>query len=164
MIRDLNGPSEHDTAAQVVKWFAYAHKGLGVPDARLLVHVPNGTHITPNQFMVEKLGYDLARAIKGKKLKEAGVRAGYPDFILDFPRGPYHGLRIELKKKGGKASDAQLQMMPLLMSQGYHVKLCTGFAETVTAIEMYCRLPRPPQLYRPIPATTKTIENKTHET
>lgn len=57
-----------------------------------------------------------------------GVRKGYPDLGLDVPRGPYHGLRIELKRvKGGDTSDVQSEWITWLRSQGYRAEVCKGW-------------------------------------
>lgn len=55
-----------------------------------LVHVPNEGKRGPKA---------------ASEFKRAGGRAGYPDLILDLPSGVWHGLRIEMKAKGGKPTE-----------------------------------------------------------
>lgn len=40
----------------------------------------------------------LRNVIIASKLKAEGVKPGYPDIVIDCPRGPYHGLRVEMKR------------------------------------------------------------------
>lgn len=75
-----------------------------------------------------------------------GARRGYPDIGLDVARGPYHGLRIELKRSGlvgrkpaGVVSDDQRRWHILLHGQGYCVEVCYGWEHAVTVIEWYIR-------------------------
>lgn len=46
------------------------------------------------------------KAVAGK-LKAEGVKPGYPDILIDLPRGPFHGLRIEMKRTKRSASSIQ---------------------------------------------------------
>ncbi|MGL5225797.1 MAG: hypothetical protein ACRC8Q_10835 [Aeromonas sp.] len=62
----------------------------------LMVAIPNGGHRS------KKTGADL---------KAEGVKAGYPDIIIDYPAGAYHGCRIELKASKGVVSEAQIVML-----------------------------------------------------
>lgn len=69
------------------------------------------------------------KAVAGK-MKAQGVRAGVLDFNLDVARGPYHGLRIELKRRvGGTVSLAQKAWIAELTHQGYLVVVCRGWEE-----------------------------------
>ncbi len=51
--------------------------------------------------------------------KRMGASAGYPDFDIPYKRGPYSGLRIELKIKGGVVTDEQIAWRDHLLSEGY---------------------------------------------
>jgi len=46
---------------------------------------------------------------RGPKATSEFKRAGYPGLILYLPSGQWHGLRIEMKAKGGKLTTAQLE-------------------------------------------------------
>jgi hypothetical protein len=75
------------------------------------------------------------------QLKAMGMRKGFPDFFIYEPRGPYHGLAIELKRlKGGKLSDSQKQVLEQLAQRGYMAKVCKGFDEARKVINYYMAL------------------------
>ena len=93
-----------------------------VPELARLVHVPNGEH--------------RAKGTAGR-LKAMGVRAGYPDLLLDVPRGGYHGLRIELKAGKGRTSDAQTEWIAFLRAAGYAVHVCYGWPAAAIVILEY---------------------------
>ena len=118
----LPAKSEDDIQISIIKWAmlqTYKGKRLNY----YLVHVPNG-------------GYRKGR--EGAKLKSMGVQAGYPDLILDIPKGGYHGLRIELKKlKGGVTRDNQKERIAALIDEGYYAEVCKGFKETTRLIKRY---------------------------
>ena len=41
---------------------------------------------------------------EAKRLKASGYKRGFPDVFVYEPRGPFHGLAIELKKEKGEGS------------------------------------------------------------
>lgn len=66
--------------------------------------------------------------IEAKKLKRMGISAGFPDIEIPYPRGPYHGLYIELKRKvRSKLSPEQIDWLSFLEGQGYYVACAKGF-------------------------------------
>ena len=72
------------------------------------------------------------------KAKAQGLEPGYPDLMLDVPRGGFHGLRIELKRvKGGAVSDDQKRVISMLQDQGYCVEVCKGHVEAINTIVNY---------------------------
>lgn len=87
-----------------------------------LVHVPNEGKRGPKA---------------ASEFKRAGGRAGYPDLILDLPSGKWHGLRIEMKAKGGKPTAAQLKWIERLRGAGYRAEVCYGFEEARLCITEY---------------------------
>lgn len=87
-----------------------------------LVHVPNEGKRGPKT---------------ASEFKRAGGRAGYPDLILDLPAGEWHGLRIEMKAKGGKPTAAQLEWIERLRGTGYRAEVCYGFDEARVCITEY---------------------------
>jgi hypothetical protein len=94
----------------------------------LLAAVPNG-------------GY--RRAKEGKRLKAEGVLAGYPDVLVDEPRGVYHGLRVEMKRRsGGALSDSQREVHRALRRRGFKVVTCRGHEEAMKELDLYMALPR----------------------
>jgi hypothetical protein len=119
---------ESNAQRAVIKWFDLAYHSLGVPYNGLLMAIPNG---------------GKRDAITAAMMKAEGVRAGACDLLLLVPRGPYHGLGLEMKATDGRLSDAQAVMGAQLTLQGYHVKTCYGSADAIHTIEMYLSLPTP---------------------
>jgi hypothetical protein len=115
---------EHEHFEQVAL-FDWAKRLAGrMPELALLFAIPNGGK--------------RSKAVAGK-LKAEGVKAGVPDICLPVPRGSYHGLFIELKAKGGAASDSQRNWLRVLGSQNYCTRLCVGWEEARETIESYLR-------------------------
>ena len=117
----LNCPMEHEEQAALIRWAKLNEKRY--PDLAWLYAIPNGGHRHP--------------AVAGK-LKAEGVRRGYPDLGLDVARHPYHGLRIELKRRhGGRLSDEQRDWGDRLLDQGYAWFLCEGWEEAKDVLVRY---------------------------
>jgi hypothetical protein len=81
-----------------------------------------------------------------------GNLKGYPDIIIDEPRGQYHGLRIELKKTGERVKKRngewasehigeQAEILEKLRSKGYMAEFAVGFDKAKEIIETYMKLP-----------------------
>lgn len=132
------GDEVKESAAQrsVIRWWEMQHKGLGIPDSRLLFHIPNGAFLGGG-----KLG-----AMRGARLRSEGMREGVPDLFLAVPTDvlidgvPTHagGLFIEMKRdKGGRESAAQKSMREALNAQGYVVVVCHGWEKAVEVITHY---------------------------
>jgi hypothetical protein len=103
----------------------------------LLYHIPNGG----------MYGDDAkSRAIRGNRMKAAGLKPGILDCHLPVARGDFHGLYIEMKKpdqrtkKDGGLSEDQKRMIPLLQAQGYRVIVCYDWNEAATAISDYLKI------------------------
>ncbi len=115
---------ERQEQKEVIKWAKWQKYGnYKVSD--LLHHSPNG-------------GKRDAR--EGKHFKEMGTLAGFPDLILFVPRSEYHGLFIEMKQKGGKASDvsdSQNAIAARLTEQGYKFVVCFGANHAIDEIKKY---------------------------
>lgn len=74
------------------------------------------------------------------KAKRSGMKAGIPDINLPVPKGKYHGLYIELKrKKGGKLSREQKLWLQSLSDYGYFACVCKGRKAAIEVIEKYIR-------------------------
>ena len=120
---DQRAPSEEDEQITLFEWAAamtYTY-----PDLRWLYHVPNGG--------------SRGKAEAGR-FKAMGVRKGVPDVALDIPRGGFHGLRVEMKRRdGGKLSDAQRQWIDHYNAIGYRAVVCHGWQEAAKAIEEYLK-------------------------
>lgn len=79
----------------------------------------------------------LRSAKTGADLKAEGTKAGYPDILIDWPAGVYHGARIELKAAGGSASDDQIGTLNNLTKRGYYCALCVGWEDAVRVLRLY---------------------------
>ncbi|MCG7550896.1 VRR-NUC domain-containing protein [Pseudoalteromonas sp. Of7M-16] len=73
-------------------------------------------------------------------MQAEGQKKGYPDIILDMAKGTYHGARFELKAKGGRASEAQLERRDILRKQGYYSDIFIGWESLKDAILLYSKL------------------------
>lgn len=99
----MTQPSEFEIQRAAILWL----KGTKTQPCAMLPgvicwHVPNGGN---------------RGAQEGKRFKELGVLAGNPDVhLLKPPYGRLH--TIEVKKIGGKLSDAQRELHPLLIASG----------------------------------------------
>ena len=79
--------------------------------------------------------------LEAKRLKDEGVRAGVPDIFIAEPRGPYHGLYVEMKRiKGSVTSKAQIECMGILEDKGYLCVVCKGFKEAKEVFHEYLNL------------------------
>lgn len=119
----MNIPTEAQEQTTLFQWAALmVHRW---PELRLLHHVPNGGG---------------RNHIEARHLKEQGVKPGIPDIFLPCARGEWHGLYIEMKRrKGGRVSDEQREMIRLLIEQGYKAVVCYGWEEAKTVIVEYMK-------------------------
>lgn len=78
--------------------------------------------------------------LEAVNLKRQGVLSGVPDVTLAVPRGTYHGAYIEFKRKGGKLSESQKEMMERLGQQGYYCVMIDEFEEFVKFVGLYLSL------------------------
>ncbi len=115
-------PTEHEEQVALFQW-AEANEAQ-YPSLAMLAAIPNG-------------GYRPMTT--AAMLKAEGVKAGYPDILLDVARGPYHGLRIELKRAdhSNRPTDAQRDWLARLAFEGYQVAVCYGAQEAIKVITDY---------------------------
>ncbi|MCL2703876.1 MAG: VRR-NUC domain-containing protein [Defluviitaleaceae bacterium] len=117
-------PTESEEQQALFEWAQY-QKGK-YPEIELLYHTPNGGR--------------RGKAEAGR-FKAEGVKSGVPDLFLPVARGGYFGLYVEMKRrKGGKESDAQLELFPKLRKQGYKVETCKGWEAAAQTIIKYMAL------------------------
>lgn len=118
--------SEHDHQAALFAWADLAKATM--PELAMLAAVPNG---------------GLRHKAVAGRLKREGVKAGYPDVLLDVARRPWHGLRIEMKAADrGSLSAHQRDWIARLSAQGYLALVCHGWDEARVAVERYLALPK----------------------
>lgn len=86
----------------------------------LFFAIPNGGSRGDTQF---------SAMIVGGKLKAEGVKAGVSDCFLAVPRGGYHGLFIEMKRRGkikGATKD-QKEFGAMVQKNGYGFIVCDSW-------------------------------------
>ena len=139
--RRASVPTEWQEQVAVVDWAdqrAIAVDGALRRVGEFLYAVPNGS----------MLGGDARlRAIQVGRLKRAGMRVGVLDLVLDLPRGRFHGLRLEMKRRGGRPSSEQREWVDRLRSVGYDAQIAEGAEEAIKIIVAYLaqgssRMPR----------------------
>lgn len=115
----MNTISESALQIQCVKYFdmQYAYW------SQYLYHIRNGGSIKS--------------AREGLKFKRMGVRKGVPDLFLSLPTNEYHGFYIELKKKGGKPSEEQLEKGYRYMELGYKFAIIDDIESFISEIDLY---------------------------
>ena len=122
-----NDEDRHQSA--LFRWAAFMEAQH--PVLAMLCHMPNGGK------------RDTALAAR---LKAQGVKAGYPDILLDVPRGTFHGLRIELKapadegRRAGTVQPAQRAWLDNLAAQGFRAVVCVGWESARDEILTYLNL------------------------
>ncbi len=93
------------------------------PELKMLFHIPNG---------------GARSKAEAGRFQAEGVKAGVPDLFLPVPRGEWHGLFIELKRReGGRLSEEQKKWIPALQNQGYRVEVCKGWEAAAELIRNY---------------------------
>jgi hypothetical protein len=110
--------TEHNAQRLLIAWFRANYPDL----ATLFFAIPNG---------------GLRNPVTGKRLKDEGALAGVPDLLLAIPRGPWHGLFLELKTRHGRVQPAQRAMLAALSGQGYRAVACHGWEAARDAIQEY---------------------------
>lgn len=115
--------SEHDEQVALFEWVEVAKRKY--PVLELLHAIPNGGH---------------RHIAVAKKLKKEGVKAGVPDVCLPVPRGPYHGLYIELKAGKGRLSKKQQWWAEKLSEAGYKAETCWGVMDAINTLKAYINL------------------------
>ena len=81
-------------------------------------------------------------ALEALSLSKQGVSPGVPDLMIPVVSGEYHGLFIEMKRKGGTVKDVtkhQKEWHKTLLGNGYCVVVCFGVQEAMEAVQDYIR-------------------------
>lgn len=115
----MNKPTEAQEQEALLRWVSFAM--CKYPDFRIF-HIPNEGK--------------RSRA-SGASLKRQGLQKGVPDIFVAVARGGYHGLFIEMKRKGGKPSKEQMQWLDDLNKNGYRAVICYGWEQAAETIKNY---------------------------
>lgn len=110
---------EDDVQRAVVKYWQVRY-----PETWALTwHTPNGLASRTRA---------LAAIFKG-----LGVKPGIPDLVCIARRGPYTGLALELKAKGGRASATQDDWIEAFRSEHWYACVAYDVDEALAAIDRY---------------------------
>lgn len=90
------------------------------------VHVPNGAVLA---------GDARARGMQMSKLKEQGLKLGFPDLIA-FSRKGHIGF-IEVKSEGGRLSPEQKSCHEWLIVLGHKVSVCRCIEDVEETLELW---------------------------
>lgn len=118
--------TEQQEQIALIKWTQQPSIRGTFPELIFLFHVPN----------------ERPDKIQASNLKRMGVKAGVPDLCLPVPAGQYHGLFIEMKKAGGRASDDQLWWLEHLKANGYATAVCYGWQQAAEVLTWFLGLKR----------------------
>lgn len=113
--------SEHIEQKTLIEWFRLQYPLF----KNCLFAIPNGG----------KRG-----KFEASRLKAEGVLAGVSDLFLMIPKGKHHGLFIEMKAKGGYATDHQKKFIFNAQALGYAAEICHGFEAAKKVIQNYLAL------------------------
>lgn len=118
--------TESQSQKAVVEW---ARWNVGrLPQLALLHSVPNGAF----------LGRDRRQAAAHMaRLKAEGLREGVPDLFLPAARAQFHGLYIEMKRRGERLSGKQSEFIQAVQAEGYCGRVCFDAEQAIAALEDY---------------------------
>lgn len=111
--------TEKDEQISLFRWAEYR------TDLQLMFHIPN----------------EGRRCVQHtQSLLRQGMKPGVPDIFLPIPKGRYHGLFIEMKRRtGGRQTPEQRAWQEALLENGYCAVVCKGFEVARDAIDWYMR-------------------------
>lgn len=116
-------PTEHQEQAAVVQWWDFIECRKHALPHSALYAIPNSG----------------AGPLRGQcgKLKAEGLRAAMPDLHLAVPAGKYHGMFIEMKRRGKVATEAQEGEMEKLRRRGFYCVTCDSADKAMAEIRKY---------------------------
>lgn len=118
-------PTEAEEQVSLFEWI-HAMSGK-YPCLELAFHIPNG---------------GSRNVIEAVHLRDQGVKAGVPDIFIPVSSGGFHGLWIEMKRrgKGTVISFDQDMWIKRLNMQGYVAGVCYGWDAAAKIIIKYLNL------------------------
>lgn len=133
MLRRLVPLEEHEQALYFRWLLDVTIKDLGLPEAAPEPLRPHCYAVANQKGTRSDL--DVMR------LAAQGVTAGAHDINVDVPSGPYHGLRLEAKRrKGGRVSTEQQAMIEHRRRMQYQSLVGEGFDELRLLTKQYLTL------------------------
>ncbi|HHY0551888.1 TPA: hypothetical protein ACVU5P_004207 [Vibrio parahaemolyticus] len=70
-----------------------------------------------------------------------GQKPGTPDIDVDYPKGIYHGMKLEVKTDKGTAQKNQKESISRLNKVGYYSTIEKGYDACISALSKYFALP-----------------------
>jgi len=122
---DINITTEHDHQTTLFDWIRI-NRNLD-PRLKAFFAVPNQRKWTIPQF---------------KYFEKEGFKSGVSDVLGLVPQGQYHGIVIEMKRKGGKPTPEQIEFLNMCRDNGYKTYICFSAEEAIIAIQYYLSLER----------------------
>jgi len=119
-------PTEQASQAAVIAWANLASRTW--PELRWLFAIPNGAFYGSDR---------RAAAIHAEKLRKSGLKPGVVDLFLPAARRGFHGLWIEMKRKGEQTTDDQDKFIAFVTNQGYHAQVCYSAEEAIALLRDY---------------------------
>ena len=118
---DGDNPTEAQEQSALVHWSEEMQQTF--PALKMLVHIPNEGQRSP---------------VTGARLRQQGMRKGFPDLFLPVASCGYNGLMIEMKRvKKSTTSDEQRWWLDALNKQGYRAEVCKGAVAAANLIIRY---------------------------
>lgn len=94
----------------------------------------------PGILFTSALGGTHTSIQKAVRAKRMGYCKSWPDLTFAEPRGPYHGLVVEMKKTGGKMENKdQEDILKAFRDRGYKAVCCIGYEVAVKVIDTYLK-------------------------
>lgn len=134
---------EESIQASLITWWQYAHKGFGLPDARVLFMVPNGSYLGAGVKILASGKAIPLSAMRFHKLRRMGFVNGVPDILLIVARGGRSGLALELKSPTGRTSNEQREMLELFKMANWAQCIAWSLDEAIGAITRYLKSGNP---------------------
>lgn len=103
-----------------------------LPGDPIVFHVANERR---TNVIMTSTGRKISPA--GSALKAQGVVAGIPDLVIASARGPFHGLVVELKVKGGRLSPEQRRQLWRFDREGWMTALVWNIDGMREVLDIY---------------------------
>ena len=119
----MKPPSEDQEQIRLFNWIYLKEKED--PRYKMIMHVPN------------QGSAGFGGMLRSKKMKAMGARKGWFDIFVCLPKGPFHGLFIELKALKGRPSKEQIDWQKMYEQHGYCAVFCYGGREALEKIQAW---------------------------
>lgn len=113
-------PTEHEEQVALFEWASYNIQKY--PMLANMFAIPNG---------------GLRNIRTAINLKKEGVKAGVLDIFFAYPSKGFGGFFIEMKRKGNKPSDEQIDWIERLTASGFKCSVCYNWNEAKNVIIEY---------------------------